>query len=105
MLVAQPLMHRGHRVRRKHRLDPVAVRVDLRICQPASLRIHQLREPAAHKLDSLSSVQWRAACVARRSSMERLRSSVYALRAIVTQLGGSLEIAAVFEDRRVLIDT
>ncbi len=31
--------------------------------------------------------------------------SVDALRAIVTQLGGNLEITAVFEDRRVLIDT
>jgi DNA-binding XRE family transcriptional regulator len=31
--------------------------------------------------------------------------SVDVLRAIVTQLGGSLEITAVFDDRRVLIDT
>jgi hypothetical protein len=30
---------------------------------------------------------------------------VDALRVIVTQLGGCLEITAVFNDRRVLIDT
>ena len=53
-------MHRRDRVRRQHQLDPVAMRVDLRIRQAARLRVDQLREPVPHQLHPLHPRQRRA---------------------------------------------
>jgi DNA-binding XRE family transcriptional regulator len=94
----------------KVRRDPArAARVDAAKARAleeyASYRLAELRRALGLTQAELAELIGKTQSAVSQIEHGDIALSVDALRAIVTQLGGSLEITAVFEDRRVLIDT
>jgi DNA-binding XRE family transcriptional regulator len=87
---------------RAARVDAAKVRA---LEEYASYRLAELRRVLGLTQAELADLIGKSQSAVSQIEHGEIALSVDALRAIVTQLGGSLEITAVFDDRRVLIDT
>ena len=97
-------------LRDKARRDPArARRIDAAkqraLGEQASYRLSELREALGLTQAELAELIGKSQSAISQIEHGEIGLSLEMLRAIVAQLGGEVEVAAVFKDRRVLLDT
>lgn len=105
-----PRTRNFNELRDKARRDPArARRIDaakvLTLGEQATYRLSELREALGLTQAELAELIGKSQSAISQIEHGEIGLSLEMLRAIVAQLGGEVEIAAVFKDRRVLLET